>query len=154
MTDAKPPIDAWVDGACTGNPGPCGFGVVLCSGARRKEISGFLGLGTNNVAELTAALVALQAIRDRERPMRLLTDSAYVHGLLSHPWKPKANRALVAALRAEARRFPHLEFVRVRGHAGVPENERADTLARDAVARSAPPVSLRELLTPHGADRT
>ena len=129
MTIPKPPIEAWVDGACTGNPGPCGFGVVLCSGAQRKEISGFLGMGTNNVAELAAALAALRAIRDRERLLRLYTDSAYVHGLVTRPWKPKANRALVAALRAEARTFQRAEFVRVRGHAGVPENERADARA-------------------------
>jgi len=148
VSTAKQTIEAYVDGACTNNPGPAGFGIVLLSGRNRKEISGYLGLGTNNVAELTAALVALRAIRERDRPVRLLTDSAYVHGLVSYNWKPKANRALVAALRAEAKLFPHLEVVRVPGHAGVPENERADVLAREAITLAAPPVSLRDLLGP------
>jgi ribonuclease HI len=146
VSAGKSTVEAYVDGACTGNPGPAGFGVVLLAGRHRKELSGYLGMGTNNVAELTAALVALRAIRDRDRPVRLLTDSAYVLGFLVHAWKPKANRALVAALRAEARRFPQLVASRVPGHAGVPGNERADALAREAIVRTAPAVSLRELL--------
>ena len=146
MTPPTPPIDAYVDGACTGNPGPAGYGVVLLSGRLRKELRGFLGMATNNVAELAAALAALRAIRDRTRPLRLLTDSAYVHGLMTRPWKPKANRSLVAALRAEAQLFLQLQVVRVPGHAGVAENERADALAREAIALRAPAVVLRELI--------
>jgi ribonuclease HI len=135
VTLPTPPIDAYVDGACTGTPGPAGYGVVLISGRHRKELCGFLGPATNNVAELAAALAALRAIRDRTRPLRLLTDSAYVHGLMSYPWK-----------RAEARLVPCLQVVRVPGHAGVAGNERADALAREAIARAAPAVVLRELI--------
>jgi ribonuclease HI len=146
MATEKPVVEAWVDGACTYNPGPAGIGIVLICGRHRKEISGCLGRGTNNVAELAAAIVALRAIRDPERRVRLLTDSAYVHGLITLGWKPKANRALVRTLRAEAARFPHLEVVHVPGHAGVPENERADALAREAIARGEPPISVPELV--------
>lgn len=141
-------IDAYTDGACFGNPGPAGFGVVLSSGARRRELSGYLGDATNNIAELTAMLVALRAIRDRGRPVRLYTDSGYARGLVVLGWKAKANRELVAALRAEAARFPRLEVVHVPGHAGIAGNERADRLAREAINRGGPYVDLRELFAP------
>jgi ribonuclease HI len=136
--DALPtrePIHAYTDGACSGNPGPAGIGVVLICGGRRKELSEYLGEGTNNIAELLAVKRALESVRDRARTVYLYSDSAYVLGLLGKGWKPKANRELVEDLRALKSRFADLRLVKVPGHAGVPENERADELARAAVAR-------------------
>ena len=134
----KEPIHAYTDGACSGNPGPAGIGVVLICGGRRKEISEFLGEGTNNIAELTAVKRALESVRDRRRTVHLYSDSSYVLGLLGQGWKAKANRELVEDLRALKLSFSDLHLVKVRGHAGVPENERADELARQAVQRRAP----------------
>src|SRR5690606_4057587 len=127
----------YTDGACTGNPGPMGLGVVILDGGERREIAEYRGIGTNNIAELTAILRALEAVAPeaRGRPVVIHSDSSYAIGLLSQGWKAKANQELVAALRAEAARFPDLRFVKVRGHAGVPENERADELATSAIRR-------------------
>jgi ribonuclease HI len=130
-----PPIIVYTDGACTGNPGPMGIGVVLVAGDRRKEISEYLGIGTNNIAELTAILRALEAIKDRDRPVLIHSDSNYAIGVVAKGWKAKANQELVIRLRALGAAFPRLRFVKVEGHAGVPENERCDELAREAIAR-------------------
>jgi ribonuclease HI len=134
------PVDAiivYTDGACHGNPGPMGIGVVIMDGKERREISEYLGEGTNNIAELTAILRALEAIpdADRARPVLVHSDSAYSLGLLGQNWKAKKNVELVAELREVARAFPRLELVKVAGHAGVPENERCDQLANAAVIR-------------------
>lgn len=134
----KPPdgaIQVWTDGACTGNPGPAGLGVVIIDGTQRRELSEFLGEGTNNIAELTAILRGLQGVTDRKRPVYVYTDSQYSIGLLTKPWKPKKNVELVAELRDLCRAFPELHFVKVAGHAGIPLNERVDQLARDAITR-------------------
>jgi ribonuclease HI len=131
----REPIHAWTDGACSGNPGPAAIGVVLVCGDRRKEISEYLGEGTNNIAELSAVKRALESIRDRKRTVYLYSDSSYVIGLLKSGWKARANRELVEAIRALRARFPDLRLVKVAGHSGVKENERADALARDAIAR-------------------
>lgn len=133
-----PPADAiqvWTDGACTGNPGPAGLGVVIIDGEHRTELSEYLGEGTNNIAELTAILRGLAAVRDRTRPVVVYSDSAYSIGLLTKPWKPKKNVELVEELRALCKTFPNLRFVKVAGHAGVELNERVDELARQAIAR-------------------
>lgn len=134
---SDPTIHVWTDGACTGNPGPMGLGVVLLSGERRKEISEYLGEGTNNIAELTAILRGLEAIKSPGRPVVVYSDSSYAIGVLSKGWKAKANVELIAAIKQEMRRFPRLSFVKVAGHAGVPENERCDELAREAIATRA-----------------
>lgn len=134
----KPPADAiqvWTDGACTGNPGPAGLGVVIIDGKERRELSEFLGQGTNNIAELTAILRGLQEVTDRARPVYVYSDSEYSIGLLTKNWKPKKNVELVAELRDLTRQFPNLQFVKVAGHAGIPLNERTDQLARDAIVR-------------------
>lgn len=133
---AREPVHAWTDGACSGNPGPAGIGVVLVSGDRRREISEYLGEATNNIAELTAVMRALEAIRDRSRTVYLYSDSSYALGLLGKGWKAKANRELVEEIRAVAARFSDLRLVKVAGHAGVAENERADELAREAIERA------------------
>jgi len=128
-------IHVWTDGACTGNPGPAGLGVVVIDGKDRKELSEYLGEGTNNIAELTAIERGLETVTERERPVHVYSDSSYAIGLLSKNWKAKANVALVDRIRKLAKQFPKLTFVKVAGHAGVPENERCDQLARDAVSR-------------------
>lgn len=137
-TDAARPSDAihvWTDGACTGNPGPAGLGVVIVDGDRTRELSEYLGEGTNNIAELSAILRGLQEVTERARPVFVYSDSQYSIGLLTQAWKAKANKELVEQLRATCREFADLRFVKVAGHAGVPLNERVDYLARMAVTR-------------------
>ena len=128
-------IHVWTDGACTGNPGPAGLGVVIIDGKERRELSEYLGHSTNNVAELTAILRGLQEVRDRERPVLVYSDSAYSIGLLSKNWKAKANVELVAELRALLKKFSDVRFVKVLAHSGIVLNERVDELARQAVER-------------------
>lgn len=123
------------DGSCFGNPGPAGIGIVLEWKGTTKEISRYLGEGTNNIAELTAILVALEHVKNRRLPVRVHTDSAYAIGVLSEGWKVKENRELVARIQALMRDFADLAFVKVRGHSGDPGNERVDQLARDAIMR-------------------
>lgn len=136
---ANAKLIAYTDGACSGNPGPAGLGVVLSEDGARRELSEFLGIGTNNVAELTAILRALEAVGRSSEPMLVHTDSQYAIGVLSKGWKAKANQQLIADIKERMRNFPRLTLVYVRGHAGVPLNERADALARAAVtARTSP----------------
>lgn len=127
-------IHVYTDGACTGNPGPMGIGVVILEGKRRREISEFLGTGTNNVAELTAILRGLSDV-SRDRTVLVYSDSSYALGLLGRGWRAKANQTLVAELRAVIAEFKDLRLVKVAGHAGVAENERCDELARLAALR-------------------
>jgi ribonuclease HI len=133
-------VEIFTDGACKGNPGPGGWGVVIRAGTREKELSGGEPLTTNNRMELTAAIRGLEALK---RPCRvaLYTDSIYVrdgitkwvHGWLRNGWrtadrKPVKNGELWQALLAATK--PHrIEWHWVKGHAGHPENERADALA-------------------------
>jgi ribonuclease HI len=130
-------IAVWTDGACTGNPGPMGIGVVVIDGKERKELSEYLGVGTNNIAELTAIVRGLQVIPEARRgePVYVHSDSGYALGLLGKGWKAKANQELVAELRQVATDFPQLHLVKVPGHAGVSENERCDELGRMAIMR-------------------
>ncbi|MGM0577577.1 MAG: ribonuclease HI [Myxococcota bacterium] len=135
---ARPETEAvqlWTDGACTGNPGPAGLGVVKRYRGEVEECSEYLGRGTNNIAELTAILRALEMVDDHALPVDVMTDSSYCVGLLTKGWRAKKNQALVAALRSAAERFEDLRIVKVPGHAGVPDNERADELAREAILR-------------------
>lgn len=128
--------DAYViyaDGACSGNPGPAGIGVVMQDGKTRRELSSFLGQATNNIAELTAILEAALAIEDPARPVRMHTDSRYSIGVLTLGWKAKANVELVQRVKKALERFSDLQLIHVPGHAGVPLNERADALAVQAV---------------------
>ncbi|WP_136163577.1 ribonuclease HI [Sphingomonas flavalba] len=143
MNDALPTVEIATDGACKGNPGPGGWGAVIRSGAHEKTLSGGEALTTNNRMELTAAIMALEALK---RPCRVIltTDSRYVmdgltkwiHGWRRNGWKtadrkPVKNADLWQALTAAAQ--PHtVEWAWVKGHAGHPDNERADKLASDA----------------------
>jgi ribonuclease HI len=126
-------IVVYADGACSGNPGPAGLGVVILDGPQRVELSEYLGQGTNNIAELTAVLRAL-AEAPPDRAMVIHTDSQYTIGVVQKGWKAKANQALVAELRAEIAKHPKTRLQYVPGHAGVLLNERADALAREAVS--------------------
>jgi ribonuclease HI len=128
-------IQVWTDGACTGNPGPAGLGVVIIDGKHRTELSEYLGEGTNNIAELMAILRGLESVKDRNRSVVVYTDSAYSIGCITKPWKPKKNIELIDELREIARGFSDLRFVKVAGHAGIPLNERVDQLAREAITR-------------------
>jgi ribonuclease HI len=119
-------IIAYTDGACSGNPGPAGLGVVLTHGKVRRELSEYLGVATNNIAELTAILRALEVL-----------DSQYAIGVLQKGWKAKVNQELIATTKQRMRSFTKLKLVYVKGHAGIPLNERADELARQAVSERA-----------------
>jgi ribonuclease HI len=141
------PADAWIaytDGACSGNPGPAGSGVVIVS-PDGKIHEGFESLGeaTNNVAELTAILRAVEWIPSRARAIVVHTDSQYAIGVLQKGWKAKVNQELVA----RTKKLVHArgaKLVYVPGHAGVALNERADALAREAVqtGQTEPPEGL------------
>jgi len=128
---------AYTDGACSGNPGPAGLGVVLLRGTQRQELSEYLGTATNNVAELTAILRALEVIEDVDETVLVHTDSQYAIGVLQKGWKPKVNQELIAATKHRMKAFKALRLLYVPGHAGVPLNERADELARMAVSTRA-----------------
>jgi ribonuclease HI len=125
----------WTDGGCIPNPGPAGIGVVIIDGKERREISEFLGMGTNNIAELTAIVRGLESIPDKSRPVVVYSDSQYAIGLLTQNWKPKANVELVAHLRKLLREFPEVRFVKVAAHTGIALNERVDQLASEAISR-------------------
>ncbi len=126
---------AYADGACSGNPGPAGLGVVVVApDGKVAEGYEYLGSATNNVGELMAILRALEAV-PRDAPLAVHTDSQYSIGVLTKGWKAKANQELIlrvkAAIKAHAGPF---SLIYVPGHAGVPLNERADELAREAVS--------------------
>jgi ribonuclease HI len=122
-------ICIYTDGACSGNPGPAGIGAVLRYKGKSKEISRYIGMATNNIAELEAIRVALEEVKNRALPVILFTDSSYAMGLLTKDWKARENQVLVQRLRELAATFRQLTFVKVKGHAGHPDNERADRLA-------------------------
>lgn len=134
---ARPPTDdviAYADGACSGNPGPAGLGVVVVRGGKVRELSRYLGDGTNNIAELTAIEAALEEAGDGSVPIRIYTDSQYAIGVLTKGWKAKANTQLVQRVRASLAKLANVELHYVPGHAGVVLNERADALAVRAVS--------------------
>jgi ribonuclease HI len=137
-------VEIWTDGACSGNPGPGGWGAILVSGERRKELYGGEADTTNNRMELMAAIMALEALK---RPCAIVmhVDSQYVrqgitgwiHGWKKNGWrtadkKPVKNAELWQRLDV-ARAMHEIEWRWVKGHAGDPMNERADELAREGV---------------------
>ena len=138
---AKPDIQIWTDGACSGNPGPGGWGVLLVAGDKRKELYGGDPDTTNNRMELMAAIEALNALK-KPSAVTLHTDSTYVkdgltkwiHGWKRNGWKtaakkPVKNKDLWQALEAACDRH-EIKWVWVKGHAGDEGNEKADELAR------------------------
>lgn len=124
---------AYADGACSGNPGPAGVGVVALFGDEKRELSEYIGEATNNIAELTAILRAVELATELRKPLRLYTDSKYSIGVLTQGWKAKANKELVAEVRDALARHSDSELFHVRGHEGVKLNEEADELAVRAV---------------------
>jgi ribonuclease HI len=136
-------VEIATDGACKGNPGPGGWGVLIRSGARERELSGGEPLTTNNRMELTAAIRGLEALK-RPCAVELSTDSRYVmdgltkwiHGWQRNGWKtadkkPVKNADLWQELLAAVKSH-RITWQWVKGHAGHPDNERADRLASDA----------------------
>lgn len=134
-------VDVYTDGACSGNPGPGGWGAILTSGDNEREISGGEADTTNNRMELMAAIMALETMK-RAVEVHLHTDSTYVrdgitkwiHGWKKNGWrtaakKPVKNADLWQRLEEAASRHT-VEWHWVKGHAGHPQNERADELAR------------------------
>ncbi len=124
---------AYTDGACSGNPGPAGSGIVLIApDGKMSEGLEYLGEATNNVAELTGILRALEWIPADAGSIVVHTDSQYAIGVLQKGWKAKANQELVAHTKQLVQRR-RARLVYVPGHQGVPLNERADELAREAI---------------------
>lgn len=141
MTDI---VDIYTDGACSGNPGPGGWGAILRYGGKEKELFGYAPETTNNRMEMTAVIEALRSLK-RRMPVRLHTDSQYVqkgmtewiHGWKRRGWKtagkePVKNEDLWRTLDQLAAEHD-IEWFWVKGHAGHAENERADALARRGI---------------------
>jgi len=140
----KPVVEIFTDGACSGNPGPGGWGAILRAGTREREISGGTRATTNNRMEMTAAIEALRALKVPSKVI-LHTDSRYLmdgatrwlkswkaRGWKTADKKPVKNEDLWHAL--EEALAPHdVTWTWVRGHFGHVENERADALARAAI---------------------
>ena len=135
------------DGACSGNPGPGGYGTILRSGTHVKELSGYAAETTNNRMEMLGAIVGLEALK-RPCRVRLTTDSQYlvkgmtewIEGWQQKGWKNSkkqevANRDLWERLLELAEKH-QIEWVWVKGHAGHPENERCDELARLEISQA------------------
>ena len=141
----RPKVVIHTDGACSGNPGPGGWGAILDSGPHRKEIKGGEAMTTNNRMELTAAIEALEALKGPS-DVDLYTDSSYLRGGITswikgwkrNGWKtsdkkPVKNVELWQRLEeAEARHIVRWHWVK--GHVGHDDNERADELAREGMA--------------------
>ncbi len=127
----------YTHGACSGDPGPAGIGVNLQRPTTTLEISEYIGSGTNNIAELTAILRALEQITDEEKDARihLYTDSGWSLGVLIGGWKAKTNLELIGSIQTQMERLPKLELLKIKGHAGHPGNEEADHLATQAARR-------------------
>ena len=126
-------IQIFTDGASAGNPGPSGIGVVLRFGDHEKEISEYIGLATNNIAELKAIQAGLRALKRTALPVQIFTDSSYAYGVLALGWKAKANSKLVESIKKTMRKFEDVRIIKVKGHAGHKDNERADFLATSAI---------------------
>jgi ribonuclease HI len=139
-------VQLFTDGACSGNPGPGGWGAILRSGDHETELSGGDAATTNNRMEMTAVIDGLKKLK-RSVSVAIYTDSRYVmdgatkwlRGWKTKGWKtadkkPVKNEDLWRALDAEMARH-RIRWHWVRGHSGHPENERADQLARDAIPR-------------------
>lgn len=129
----------FTDGASSGNPGPSGVGVVMRYGTHTREISKPIGIATNNIAELEAIRIGLEEIKKTELPVRIFTDSSYAHGVLMLGWKARKNRKLIKSIQELIAKFSDIKVLKVKGHSGLAENERADYLATTALRREIDP---------------
>ena len=130
-------VEIYTDGACSGNPGPGGWGAILLCGAHVKEISGNKNPTTSNEMEFTAVLMGLSALKQPSQ-VTVFTDSSLVIGALTKSWKIKTPH--LAKLRDEIRAVAQEKklvvlYVKVAAHTGDPLNERADALAKGAIER-------------------
>jgi ribonuclease HI len=143
----KKAIEIFTDGACSGNPGPGGWGAILRYRDKEKEISGFRNNTTNNQMEMTAVIEALKMVKEPCR-ITIHTDSQYIKNGITqwiknwkrNGWKtadklPVKNRELWEAI-DELSQKHDIKWEWVRGHAGHPENERCDELARMEIVRN------------------
>jgi ribonuclease HI len=143
--EAQPPfVEIFTDGACSGNPGPGGWGALLRYGTVEKELSGGEALTTNNRMEMMAAIAALEALK-RPAIVKVHTDSQYLRNGITEwlpnwkrrGWKTADKKPVKNAdlwQRLEAAEKPHrVEWLWVRGHDGHIENERVDLIARNAI---------------------
>jgi ribonuclease HI len=143
-TEAEPPdsskykdcICIYTDGASSGNPGPSGIGIVLRFGKHEKEISKYIGIATNNIAELEAIRTGLLAIKDTRLPVRIFTDSGYAYGILTLGWRARKNQDIIKSIKNNLSKFNDLKFIKVKGHAGHEGNEKADFLATSAIKKA------------------
>ena len=153
MTEARPrkQVNIYTDGACSGNPGPGGWGCILEFGPHRKEMSGYMAGTTNNRMELFAAISALGALKE-PCDVKLYSDSAYlvnafnehwIDGWKKRGWKNAAGqavenqdlwRALIDILKEHS-----YSFVKVKGHSDNEFNNRCDALARQAIKQNTAP---------------
>ena len=138
-----PEITIYTDGAARGNPGPGGYGIVLISGKHRKELSGGFSLTTNNRMELLAVIEALEMIRLEGSRVKVYTDSKYVADAVEKGWvsewerkgfKKKKNPDLWKRFLKVYRKH-QVQFVWIKGHADIPENELCDRMAVEASFR-------------------
>lgn len=141
---SEPVVEIYTDGACSGNPGPGGWGAVLLFNGDRKEIAGGEPQTTNNRMEMTAVSEALNALK-RPCHVRLYSDSALIINAFTQGWienwqrrgwrkadkQPVENRDLWESI-LDAMTPHRIEWIKVKGHAGIEENERADQLAVEA----------------------
>jgi len=146
MADTSQLVEIYTDGACSGNPGPGGWGALLRFSGTEKELSGGEANTTNNRMEMMGAIMALEALT-QPSTVRLYTDSQYVQkgisewlpGWIKRGWKTADKKPVKNAdlwQRLDAARKPHkVDFIWVRGHNGHAENERVDRLAVAAIAK-------------------
>jgi ribonuclease HI len=141
VSAARPEVELWTDGACSGNPGPGGWAALLRAGERERVVSGGELLTTNNRMELKSVVEGLRALK-RPCRVRVHLDSSYVKNAFTNGWlvrwqrngwmtsgkEPVKNRELWQELLEEVSRHT-IEWVKVAGHAGVELNERVDRLA-------------------------
>ncbi len=142
----RPAVDIYADGACSGNPGTGGFGAILKSGGKVRELSGYENLTTNNRMELLGVISALEALKKPCR-VRVTTDSNYIvkgmtewlDGWLKKNWvnsqkKEVLNRDLWERL-LRASKTHEIEWIWIKGHSGHAENERCDRIAREEIKK-------------------